>query len=312
MKVVFGIDVGGTTIKIGLFNQNKELLKTSVIKTNKRNKGEFVLTEIANEVKTIILKNNIKEEDILGVGFGLPGPVVNNYVVWCPNIGLKGVYIEEEFKNVLGLKVNVLATNDATAAAYGEYAYFKEEKNLAFITLGTGVGGGLIIDGKIVEGSHGSAAEFGHIQVEYNKPLKCSCGLYGCLETVASIRGIRWVAEETLTKNKQPTKLTYENLNPREIFNLAKENDIVALKVVERVADYIAKASAKIAAVADPEVIIIGGGIANAGNVLLKEIKKAYNKYSYFGVRKVSFRLAKLKNDSGMYGAAELIFAGKQ
>lgn len=311
MKVAFGVDVGGTTIKIGLFNTKKELLLTRVIKTNKKDKGAAILGEIASEVKEIILSENIREKDVLGVGFGVPGPVANNFVVWCPNIGWRDLKLEEEFVKELGFKVKVKVTNDATAAAYGEYAYLKEEKNLAFMTLGTGVGGGIVIDGNIVEGVHGAAGEFGHLQVEYEKPDKCSCGLYGCLETVASIRGIGWVTKRILKETNLPTELKENNLNPREIFNLAKKGDRVALLVVDKVGDYIAKASAKIAATIDPDVIVIGGGIANAGNILIKAIKKAYKNYAYFGNRKVNFRLAKLKNDSGMYGALELILSGK-
>lgn|SRR5690554_6134585 len=308
MKFVFGVDVGGTTIKIGLFNMDKKLILTDVIKTNKKAKGAFILKEIAQKIKQIMKEKLLIEENILGVGFGVPGPVVNNFVIWCPNIGWKDLYLEKEFIKELGFKTTIIATNDATAAAFGEFVYLKEEKNMAFLTLGTGVGGGLVIDGKIVEGSNGSAGEFGHLQVEYINPIKCSCGLYGCLETVASIRGINGLAENILKNNTLLTRLTLNNLNPREIFYYAKNDDIVALKIVETLGDYIAKAAAKIALSVDPEVIVVGGGISNAGSILTSVIKKSYKKYSYFGTRKLKFRLAKLKNDAGMYGASELIF----
>lgn len=308
MKVIFGIDVGGTTIKIGMFNDQKDLLSTEIIKTNKKFNGEYILSEIAVEINKMIKDNFILKENVLGIGFGVPGPVINNFVVWCPNIGWKDLHLEKEFIKHLGFKTLIKATNDATVAAYGEYAYLKDKKDVAFITLGTGVGGGLIIAGNVVEGVHGSAGEFGHLQVEYQNPKKCSCGLFGCLETVASIRGIGWVAETILENNVIPTKLKKENLNPRNIFNLAKKGDIVSLKIVDKVGDYLAKAAAKITATVDPDVVIIGGGISHAGEILIEAIKKAYHKYSYFGTRNVSFKLAKLKNDAGMYGASELIF----
>lgn len=308
MKVVFGVDVGGTTIKIGMFDEQKKLLVREIIKTNKKSNGKYILKEIAELIKKIIKDNAILIKNVLGVGFGVPGPVIDNVVVWCPNIGWKDLYLENEFIEYLGFKTLIKVTNDATAAAYGEYAKLKEEKNIAFITLGTGVGGGLIIAGKIVEGAHGAAGEFGHLQVEYENPQKCSCGLYGCLETVASIRGINFVALTILNNNLSPTKLNKDNLNPRNIFDLAKKEDEVALKVVNKVGKYLAKAAAKIALTVDPDVIIIGGGISNAGEILIEVIKKAYTKYSYFGTRKVIFKLAKLKNDAGMYGASELIF----
>lgn len=312
MQVVFGIDIGGTTIKIGLFSLKKKLLLTEVLKTNKKEKGKYILKDLSLKIKKIIKDNNLKEEDVLGIGFGIPGPVVDNFVIRCPNIGWTNLYLEEEFLKELGFKTFIIATNDATAAAYGEYSYLKEEKSLAFITLGTGVGGGLILNGKLIEGTHGSAGEFGHLQVEYDNPQKCSCGLYGCLETTASIRGVRWVAKNILDNNTLDTKLKSNSLSPRTIFDLAKKGDLVANKIVAKVGDYIARASAKIAACVDPEVIIIGGGISHAGPILTKAIEKSYKKYTYFGTKDVKFRLAKLRNDSGMYGASELIFGKLQ
>lgn len=310
MKVVFGVDVGGTTIKIGLFNEKKELIQTKVIRTNRKENGKFIIKEIVSEVKKILKNNQILESNLLGVGFGVPGPTIKNLVVWCPNIGWKNLDLEKEFINELGFKTKVRVTNDATAAAYGEYSFLNEEKNLAFMTLGTGVGGGLVIDGKIVEGTHGAAGEFGHLQVEYENPQKCSCGLYGCLETTASIRGIKWTAQEVLRNSTLKSSLHNKNLNPPLIFNSAEQGDQLAIEIVDKVGEYIARAAAKISAVVDPDVLVIGGGISNAGNILIEAIEKSYKKYSYFGTKDLKFRIAELKNDSGMYGASELIFNG--
>lgn len=308
MKVIFGVDVGGTSIKIGLFNEEEKLISKHTIKTNKESNGKFILSEIAEKIKGILKENSLKETNLLGVGFGLPGPVVNNFVSWCPNIGLRNTDIEKAFIEELGFQTIIKATNDATAAAYGEYAYAKKEKNVVFFTLGTGVGGGLVVNGNIVEGTHGAASEFGHIKVEYENPQKCPCGLSGCLETTASIKGIKWVAEETLKQAIEPTQLTVDDLSPRTIFYLAKKEDKVALDIVKKVGDYIARATAKVTAVVDPEVVLIGGGISNAGTILIKAIKDAYKKYCYFGNKDVKIRLAKLKNDAGMYGTSQLIF----
>lgn len=308
MKVIFGVDVGGTSIKIGLLNEDKKLLLTESIKTNKKLNGKYVIDEIVLKIKEIMESKSLKETDLVGIGFGVPGPVVDNFIIWCPNIGWRNLYFEEEFLKVLGFPTKIKVTNDATAAAYGEFAHLKAEKNLAFITLGTGVGGGVVIDGKIVEGVNGSAGEFGHLQVVYENPTKCPCGLNGCLETVASIRGMKLVAEKVVDETIMPTKLTKEDLNPRTIFYWAKKEDLVALEVIDRVGDYIARAIAKIAVSVDPEVVVIGGGIANAGNIIIKAVKKHYKKYSYFGTKKIKIRLAKLKNNAGIYGAAELIF----
>ncbi len=308
LKVVFGIDVGGTTIKIGLFNENKELILTDVLKTNKKENGKYILKELTDKLKGILKTNNIKKEDLLGVGFGVPGPVINNFVVRCPNIGWESLYLEEEFIKLLGFKTLIKVTNDATVAAYGEFSSLLDKSDMAFITLGTGVGGGLVVNEKVIEGTHGAAGEFGHIQVEYENPEQCSCGLYGCLETKASIRGIGSVARSVLKDYDLKTKLTKKDLSPRTIFNLAKKGDLIANIIVDKVGEYIAKAAAKIALVADPKVIIIGGGISKAGNILIDAIEKAYPKYSYFGTIDVEFKLAELGNDAGMVGASELIF----
>lgn len=308
LKYVLGIDVGGTSIKIGLFDENQKLILTDVLKTNKKENGKYILEELANKIKGILKVKKISNDDLLGIGFGVPGPVINNYVVRCPNIGWEDLYLEREFISLLGFETLIEITNDATVAAYGEFFVLKDKSDMAFMTLGTGVGGGLVINGKVIEGTHGSAGEFGHIQVEYDNPTLCSCGLLGCLETRASIRGINSVAKEVLEQNNFKTKLDINNLSPRTTYDYAKQGDIVANIIVDKVGDYIAKAAAKIAAVVDPKTIVIGGGISKAGNILIESVEKAYPKYSYFGTKNLKFRLATLGNDAGMVGASQLIF----
>ncbi|NLN50603.1 MAG: ROK family protein [Acholeplasmataceae bacterium] len=312
MKYVFGIDVGGTNIKIGLFDENKILVSKTLLKTNTTLKGKYVVSELKTKIEQILSVNKITLEAVLGLGIGVPGPVKDNFIIRCPNLGWENKDLAKELQAEFKKELLVLVSNDASVAAYGEYNHLKSEKDIVFMTLGTGVGGAVIIDQKIVEGKHGSGGEIGHIQVRYDEPKQCSCGLYGCLETTASIRGIRWIAEELLLNYQKPTILTASKLTPKTIFAAALKNDELALEIVEEVATYIAKACAKIALVVDPALFIIGGGISQAGQILLDAIKRNYLKYSYFATREVEFALAKLGNDAGMYGASELVFKNKE
>lgn len=312
MKYVFGIDVGGTSVKIGFLSEDGKLIDRFSVPTDTTNDGENILSDIAKAIKAFILRKNINEDDILGYGFGLPGPVHDDFVVRCPNLGWVSVPMKEAFNKVLGKNVLVKATNDATAAAVGEYWQQNMKENMVFFTLGTGVGGGIVINHQGLDGVHGAGAEVGHIKVEYNHPKDCTCGLKGCLETVASIRGVIGIARDLIKENKLETKLVdSEALNPKVIFDAAKENDPLALEVVERVSDYLGLAAASIAVTVDPKVFLIGGGISNAGKILTNAVSRHYLKYAHFGVKDIRFELAKLGNDAGMYGAAYLIISDR-
>ncbi|MDD2575155.1 MAG: ROK family protein [Acholeplasmataceae bacterium] len=307
MNYIFGIDVGGTNIKIGLFTENGELIEKNSIKTNKLNDGAYIIGDIASFCLSLLEEKGINKNEVLGFGFGVPGPVSNNIVIQAPNIGWKNLDLSKEFQKEIGFKTIIELANDATIAALGEYKEMGLKENIVFITLGTGVGGGIILDSKALEGAHGAGGEIGHIKVEYNHPIKCSCGLYGCLETVASISGITRIAQELIEEGKFETKLNRNHLNPKTIFDAAKNGDRLGNEVLNNVSDYIGRACASIAVTVDPAVFIIGGGISNAGDTLINAIEKAYQNYSHYGTIKTTFRLAKLGNDAGMYGSAELI-----
>ncbi|MDE7263281.1 MAG: ROK family protein [Anaeroplasmataceae bacterium] len=294
--MVFGIDVGGTTVKIGMI-ENKQLIDKFEIPTNK----DTLFKDICLFLKDYIKRNSI--QSLEGIGFGLPGNVIHNYIYNLPNVGLKNIDLEAEISKYFP-DVPVAAQNDANVAALGEMLYNNEYQNACMITLGTGVGCGIVLHGKVVEGSHGAAGEVGHmgIATEYN--FECTCGLKGCLETVASATGIVRLAKyhyhEFETKLKNP-------YTAKDVFDLAKQNDPLCCFVVDKVAYYIAKCISILAVVVDVDVYYIGGGVSKAGKLLIEAIQKHYEKLSHYAVKKVKIESARLLNDAGMLGAAALI-----
>lgn len=292
----FGIDVGGTTVKIGLVDNNKIIDKYEI-----PTKKENLVREICLSLLSYMRDHNINKID--GIGFGLPGNIVNNYIYNLPNVGIKDIDLKKEvakyFPNVL-----VEGRNDANVAALGEMLYHNEYKSACMITLGTGVGCGIVLDGKIIEGVHGAGGEIGHMVIadDYNFP--CSCGLSGCLETVASATGIVRLAKTHYNdyKTELPTEFT-----AKSVFDFAKENDELSLFVVDKVGFYLAKAIAILAVTVDAQVYYIGGGVSKAGDILINCIKKHYEKLSHYAVKNIKIEAATLLNDAGMIGSAALV-----
>ena len=291
----FGIDIGGTTVKIGAV-ENNQIIDKFEIPTKK----DTLFEDICLFLKEYMEKKNI--ESIEGIGFGLPGNVIGNYIHNLPNIGIKDVSLEEEIKPYFD--VPIAAQNDANVAALGEMLYHNEYKNACMITLGTGVGCGIILNGKILEGVHGAAGEVGHIVIADEYDFSCSCGLKGCLETVASATGVLRLAKYHYHEYK--TKLKSE-FSAKDVFDLAKKNDPLCLFVVDRVGYYIAKCLAILAVTVDVDVFYIGGGVSKAGDILIEAIQKYYQKLAHYAVKNIKIESAKLLNDAGMLGAAGLI-----
>lgn len=292
----FGIDVGGTTVKIGVVESNKIIEKYEI-----PTKKETLFEDISVFLKEYINKNHIK--NIEGIGFGLPGNVVNNYVYNLPNVGLKDIDLTKEMAKYFP-NVEVLAQNDANVAALGEMLYHNEYQNACMITLGTGVGCGIVLNGKVLEGVHGAAGEAGHMVIAEEYNFACTCGLKGCLETVASATGVVRLAKYHY--NEYETQLP-ETFTAKDVFDLAKKKDPLCLFVVDRVAYYIAKCIAILAITVDVDVYYIGGGVSKAGNILIEAIQRHYLDLSHFAVKHAKIELAKLLNDAGMLGAAGLI-----
>lgn len=309
-KYGFGVDIGGTTCKIGLFEMDGTIVEKWEIKTNTENAGAAILGDVAASVLAKMEERGIARDDVRGIGLGVPGPVDGEGVVHkCANLGWGIVNAEEELSAKTGMYVK--AANDANVAALGEMwqGGGKGHKDVVVVTLGTGVGGGIIIDGKIVAGSHGAGGEIGHMHVNDEEEDACGCGQKGCLEQYASATGIVRMAKKKIAADSRETILTsFENLTAKDIFDSAKQHDQVARELVDMLCEMLGKAMATIAVVADPEVFVIGGGVSRAGVILTEGIGRYYKENAFHACRDAEVALATLGNDAGMYGCVRLLF----
>ncbi|TAH73827.1 MAG: ROK family glucokinase [Anaerolineaceae bacterium] len=307
----FGVDIGGTGIKVGLFNMAGDLLEKWQIDTIKTGNGKDVLKDAANFIAIKSKEKGFTKEEIIGIGVTLPGPVKDNGdVLELANLGLGHFNIEKEMSELTGLKVK--AGNDANVAALGEQwkGTGKDYENMVLVTLGTGVGGGVIHNGRILAGSGGAGGEIGHLPVNYNEKEVCGCGKRGCLEQYASATGIVRLAKQALEKSPKGSLLSNEeNITAKLIFDLAKQGDKLALNIVDEACRYLGIALAAVAQVVDPEAFIIGGGVSKAGDILISNIKKHYTPNVMDALKDRVFAIASLGNDAGIYGCARLILS---
>ncbi len=304
-EYIYGFDVGGTTVKIGLFRLNGELIKKWEIHTNTSNKGRHILNDIYHS----IVNQEVSLNEVVGYGFGIPCQVKNNTILNGVNIDWKNYDLIGEFAKLVDNDL-VVIENDANAAALGEawMGAAKGYNSSVMITLGTGVGGGVIVNHKIVEGAHGSGGEIGHLKVIHENGMLCNCGNYGCLETVASATGIKRVFKELSQKQQFHTTLNRNGkITAKMIFDAAKKGDELALKVVDKTAYYLGYACQLLSVVTNPEIISIGGGVSNAGSFLIDKIRNEFEKSAFNTVKATIITQAKLGNDAGIYGAASLV-----
>ena len=265
-KYGFGVDVGGTSVKMGFFETDGKLLDKWEIRTNTNDKGKAILPDIARAIDNKLAQEGISKNEVEGVGIGVPGPVRSDGVVnICVNLGWGVINVAEELSGMTGLKVRV--GNDANVAALGEMwqGGAKGSSDVILVTLGTGVGGGIIVDGKIVAGFDGAGGEIGHITVNNDEIEPCNCGQYGCLEQYTSATGIVRMAKRKLAKTSEETKLrSYDRLSAKNVFDEAKAGDSVALGLVDDLGEILGSALSNMACVVNPEVIVIGGGVSKA------------------------------------------------
>ena len=308
-KYGFGVDVGGTTIKMGFFETDGKLLDKWEIKTNTENGGVEILPDIAKEIDNKLAQEGISKADVQGVGVGVPGPVQEDSIVnRCVNLGWGIVNVAEELGTLTGLTVKV--GNDANVAALGEnwQGGAKGCKSAVMVTLGTGVGGGIIIDGKIVAGFHGAGGEIGHITVNPDEIETCNCGQHGCLEMYASATGIVRMAKRRLAKNDDETTLRgFEPLTAKDIFDEAKAGDEVAKELVDELGEILGGALSNLACVVNPEAIVIGGGVSKAGAILIDTVQEHFKENAFYALKETRFELATLGNDAGMYGCMAML-----
>ena len=305
-KYVFGVDIGGTTVKIGLFSIEGELLDKWEITTRTDDGGAYILSDIAVSIDNKLTEKEITKEDVKGVGMGVPGPVKEDgTVIKCVNLGWGIFNAANELSELTGLPVKV--GNDANMAALGEYwqGGGKEYDNVVMVTLGTGVGGGIILNGKMLAGVNGAGGEIGHMTIDLNEQDACNCGKKGCLEQYASATGIVRLANRALQATDKPSRLReVKYISAKEIFDAAKNGDDLALDLIEEHGRRLGYALANVACVVDPEVFVIGGGVSKAGDILITTTKKFFQEYAFHACRNTEFKLATLGNDAGMYGGA--------
>ena len=309
-KYGFGVDIGGTTCKIGLFETAGNIVEKWDIPTFTKEEGKNILPDIANSLKGKMAERGISMEDLEGIGVGLPGPVRSDGIVpVCVNLGWKNKDVAKELKELMD-GISVKAGNDANVAALGEMwqGGGKGCSNVVMVTLGTGVGGGIIVNGKIVSGSNGAGGEIGHITVNPHETIPCNCGRKGCLEQYASATGITRLAKERLAKEHQKSLLDHVKImSAKAVFDDYKEGDKLSTEIVDQFASILGNALSNIACVTDPEVFVIGGGVSRAGKALLDVVETHYRQVAFSSCLDTKFALAALGNDAGMYGCVKLI-----
>jgi glucokinase len=302
-----GIDVGGTAVKLGLFKETSEL----VSRTNFPTKTiEFLVGDIVKHINKIFKDNNIDIKELRGIGIGFPGHVdgESGIVVYSNNLVAHNFPIVEKIQEHINVPIRI--SNDANVAAMGEYTFGigKNFNNIVFVTLGTGVGGGIIIDGKMLEGKNGAGAEIGHMVISTNGQL-CSCGRRGCFETYASAKALVSNARVAMINNPN-SKLWKEVSRPEELngekfFNVLLKGDKVANIVFESYIENLAEGLTNLANIFRPDAIILGGGISYRGDALMEPLQQRLAKMIYGGQwnARVELMISELKNDAGIYGA---------
>ena len=309
----FGVDVGGTSVKLGLFSSEGSLLEKWEIPTRTENNGEHVLPDIVASILSKLTEKNIPFEEIEGIGIGVPGPVSADFTVnKCINLGWGVFNLKEKMNQLLPQIPKIAAGNDANVATLGELwqGGGKGYHSAVMFTLGTGVGGGIVVNDQIVAGTNGGAGEVGHMTVNPQESVPCACGKYGCLEQYASANGLVRMGKVMLFQSYKPSKLReMEKFTAKDICDLAREGEEMALDIVDRFGEYLGRAMSYVSCTVDPDICIIGGGMSRAGSIITDAILKYYRRYAFHVSTGTSIALAELGNDAGIYGCAKMILA---
>ncbi len=308
MKYGFGIDLGGTTVKLAFFEETGTMLDKWEIPTVTENGGSRILPDIAASIRRYTDTRSIAAADVMGLGIGVPGPVNAKGVVnKCVNLGWGVFNIADALQTLTGFSVK--AGNDANVAALGEFwkGGGRGCDNMVFVTLGTGVGGGIVVEGNLLHGAHGSGAEIGHMVINRSEPMPCTCGKHGCVEQYCSATGIVRMAKRYLNSCDAPSALrSLENMTCKDVFDAGKAGDAAALDILDQVYAYMGEFLGNVCSAVDPEVVVIGGGVSKAGQMLISGIEPYFHKYVFHAASEVRFALASLGNDAGVYGAFKL------
>lgn len=316
-KKIIGIDLGGTSVKLAIVSLEGEVLKKWSIPTNILDEGSHIVDDIIETIRHRLELLNLTIDDILGIGMGSPG-VVNREegtVIGAYNLNWKTLQpVREKIEGALGIPFFI--DNDANVAALGEkwMGAGGNQPDVTFFTLGTGVGGGIIASNQLLHGVNGAAGELGHITADFREnAFSCTCGKKGCLETVASATGIVNLTRQSADEYEGASQLKAmiddgQEVTAKDVFDLAKEDDALALIVVRKFSKYLGIACSHVANILNPSYIVIGGGVSAAGEFLLKGVREEFEKYVFPQVRETThLRLAELGNDAGVIGAASLV-----
>ena len=307
-KYVFGVDVGGTTVKMGYFDIEGNLIEKWEIPTRTEDKGVNIIPDIAGSILVKLAQKDIDKKEVAGVGIGVPGPVKEDgTVLVAVNLGWDKRNTNEQLEDLLGIPVKT--ANDANVAALGEMwrGGGQGYEDVVAVTLGTGVGGGVIIGGKVIAGSNGAGGEIGHIHLEDNESEERGCKGHGCLEQYASATGVVRLAKKKLADSSKPSVLRDDEVTAKAVWDAVKADDELAKEVANIYGEYLGKGLAAVAAVVNPQVFVIGGGVSKAGRVVIDYLEPYFDKYAFPGTKNAKFVLAKLGNDAGIYGAAKLV-----
>lgn len=315
MDYCFGIDIGGTTVKIGLFSGDGEIITRWEVPTRKGSDPTGLLQDVKTSLENCMAERNLKKENIVGIGMAAPGPVSADGVLHgCVNIGWGDVDLKTQAEKIFGISP-VRIGNDARVAALGEATYGagKGAGSMLMVTLGTGVGGGVVLDGKILMGTSGVAGEIGHMTIDPYETEHCGCGKKGCLEQYASATGMVRVTKKFLQeKNEDSVLRKKEIISAKDLWDAAKAEDALANEITDFICDRLGSAIANAIYLVDTEKVVIGGGVSAAGQFLLEKVESAYQSKVFWHCRNKKFALAKLGNDAGIRGAAALILRGME
>ncbi len=307
MRYGFGIDIGGTTVKLAFFDEAGAMLDAWQIPTVTADGGSHILPDIAAAVKAFLVGKPALP--LLGIGLGVPGPVdAHGIVRGCVNLGWGTLDAAGELSRLTGLPVKV--DNDANVAALGEYwkGGGKGCQSMVMATLGTGVGGGIVVGGRLLSGAHGAGGEIGHLPMNRQETERCGCGKRGCAEQYCSATGLVRLARRHMAAVSKDSPLrAVKNLEARNIFDAGKAGDTLALEILEQYYAYLGEFLAALCCVLDPEIVVLGGGVSKAGNVLLEGIRPYFERFVFPGAAGCRFAIAALGNDAGAYGAFKLI-----
>lgn len=308
----FGVDLGGNAIKIGLFQTTGNLVEKWTIPARLEDHGSHLLADVVDAIRAKMEERSLSWDVVEGVGMGVPGPVdQDGTVMRCVNLGWDILNVPKAVRELEPAIEKLEVANDVNAATLGEMWQGGAQWNSSavMVTLGVGIGSGIVVDNKVFVGSTGAAGEIGHMCVNPKETERCTCGNYGCLEQYCSDTGLVRTAQAVLEERpEEPSLLRDGEITPKAICQAAKKGDAAATEVLERFGQLMGQALTAVACTVNPQVFVIGGQMAQAGMAILKPIETYFRRYAFHAFRNTPFVLAELGEDAGIYGSVRMLF----